>query len=150
MAERLRTRLVAVMLTGGVALTSACGSQGSTSTHERTLRLRSMQAVAEQSGRGSFERGTYSAPLTDVSGAAAGRDDVFCTSTASPKLDLCTATLRLRGGTVAAQGLIGHANGRGILSLDGGTGAYSDASGSMRTIHLNGSHERLLLHVVTR
>lgn len=150
MAERPGTRLVTALITGVVVLLSGCGSSGSKSTHETTLRLRGTHAEAEQSGSGTFQRGTYSAPLTDGSGAKAGRADVFCTSTANPSLDLCTATLLLRGGTVAAQGLIGHVDGRGTLSLDGGTGAYSGASGSVRTINLNGSDERLALHIVTR
>jgi hypothetical protein len=149
-AENLTTRLVTALITVVVVLISACGSSSSTSTHETTLRLHGTHAGVEQGSSGTFQRETYSAPLTDSSGAKAGRADVFCTSTANPSLDLCTATLVLRRGTVSAQGLIGHVDGHGTLSLDGGTGAYTDAGGSVRAINLNGSDERLALHIVTR
>jgi hypothetical protein len=51
-------------------------------------------------------------------------------------IDLCTATLTLRGGLITAQGLVDRATagpGPIALAITGGTGAYRTAHGQVET-----------------
>src|SRR5919109_1041757 len=147
MIERTGTSLAAVLLIG--ALVAGCGSSGSKASRETTLRLHGTRSGVDVAASGAYKRWIYSAPLTDASGGTAGRADVFCTSTARPSLDLCTATVALPRGTVAAQGLVRDAAG-GTLSLDGGTGAYAGAGGRVVTSGPNAREARLVLDIFTR